>query len=242
MKNNCVSEFCGKFESYCHVHHATSTINTAEIHEPDALCFVCKQSMGPHNPVTSLQMICCSSSEWYHKKCLKVQANEFGDDFVCPRCSDVETCRANMLENGIYIPQTNSIALYSSFIADNDQENLPPPKRKRIHKGWIYEQTFSTKEEAEKFLKDSNFSYHYRNIAESGIRINYRCNLTKFRGEQCAAGVYLLFDSTDTKIQLFRADAEHTHHSRCARNDQNAFRKQCNQTKTNVIELGKKGL
>lgn len=33
----------------------------------------------------------------------------------------------------------------------------------------------------------------------------------KFRGQQCAAAVYVLFDSRSEKIQLYRADADHTH-------------------------------
>lgn len=39
----------------------------------------------------------------------------------------------------------------------------------------------------------------------------------KFRGQQCAAAVYLLFDSRSDNIRLFRADADHTHE-----NDPNA--------------------
>lgn len=90
-------------------------------------------------------------------------------------------------------------------------ENEPPRKKKRVHKDWIYERTFKTKKEADKFLKDENWSYQYRNNSENGMRITYRCNLLKFRGEQCAAAIYLLFDSRSSDIQLFRADTEHTH-------------------------------
>lgn len=41
--------------------------------------------------------------------------------------------------------------------------------------------------------------------------MTYRCSLVKFRGQQCAASVCLVFDSTSSDIQLFRAADEHTH-------------------------------
>lgn len=187
-------------------------MNTASTHEPDVLCFICEQSMESHNPVTSIQMVCCSTGEWYHKKCLKEKANALEDDFSCPKCCDVDAFRENMLMNGVFIPKSSAIALYTSFAADNNNvENEPPRKKKRVHKDWIYERTFKTKKEADKFLKDENWSYQYRNNSENGMRITYRCNLLKFRGEQCAAAIYLLFDSRSSDIQLFRADTEHTH-------------------------------
>lgn len=71
--------------------------------------------MGEHNDVSSLQTICCSSGEWYHKRCLKEQACQLRDDFKCPKCADVEAFRENMLFNGIFIPNNNAMQLYRSF-------------------------------------------------------------------------------------------------------------------------------
>lgn len=116
-----------------------------------------------------------------------------------------------MLENGIFIPQSNFIPLYNSMNGYDDRENQPPQKQRRVHKGWIYERTFDSKEDADKFLKDDNFSYYYENKSSKGIRITYRCSLAKFRGDQCEARAYILIDSSSTKVQLFRADSEHTH-------------------------------
>lgn len=165
--------------------------------------------MGEQNEVTSLQTVCCASSGWYHRSCLKVQAFNAQDDFRCPNCGDEDTFRENMQLNGIYIPKSNTMAQYNSFNGDLDVE--PPQKKRRIRKDWIYERTFKTKAEADKFLSEGNWGYHYDNKSEDGVNITYRCKSVKFRGVQCAAAVRLIFDSRSDDIQLFRADADHTH-------------------------------
>lgn len=185
-------------------------MNTSATHEPDVLCFICEQMMGPHNPVLSLQMVCCQSGEWFHLQCLRKQANTLEDYFVCPKCPDVDNFRENMLLNGVYIPKSSAVALYNSLVGEN-VENEPPQKRRRIHKEWIFEQAFKNKQEADSFIKDGFWGYNYRTNSENGIRIVFRCKHLKDRGEQCGAAVYLLYDSRSTLIQQFRADSEHTH-------------------------------
>lgn len=211
MKNHCVSEFMGNFKSFCHIHYATHTLNTTLTHEPDVLCFICNKVMGAQNPVQSIQMVCCSSGDWFHKSCLKERAYQQQDDFVCPKCADVDVFRENMQMNGVYIPKSAAVALYSSFNGSNETENEPQQKKRRISKDWIYEKTFSCKSDADKFLHDENWGYHYENKSENGLTITYRCKMMKFRGPQCAAAVQLVFDSRSTDIRLFRADNEHTH-------------------------------
>lgn len=183
-------------------------MNTSQTHEPAVLCYICKAEMGKFNPVTSLQTICCSGGEWYHKLCLKKQAFELEDEFQCPACADYDEFRENMQKNGIFIPKSQAVALYRSF---ETTEPEPATKKKRVHKDWILEKTFSNKAEADQFLIDENWAYYYENKSEAGVRINYRCKNVKFRGTQCAAAVALLFDSRSENIQLFRADAAHTH-------------------------------
>lgn len=157
-------------------------------------------------------MVCCSKDEWYHRRCLKERAFQLEDDFVCPSCSDIDVFRENMLFNGVFIPQSNAIALYQSINDENGLDIGPPQKKRRIHKDWIFETTFKTKSEADKFLFDGNWGFLYDNKSDDGtITVTFRCKLVKFRGAQCAAGVCLVFDSRGTEIQLFRADAEHTH-------------------------------
>lgn len=84
-------------------------------------------------------------------------------------------------------------------------------KRRGVHKEWILERTFANKADADAFLIEENWGYYYENESDAGVRINYRCKGMKFAGIQCAAAVVLLFDSRSEKIQLFRADAAHTH-------------------------------
>lgn len=190
-------------------------MNTTLTHTPDVLCNICDEPMGVFNAVTSLQMVCCSTGNWFHKLCLKKQAFELEDEFKCPNCADDEAFRENMMMNGIFIPKSSAIALYQSF---DETEPGPASKKRRIHKQWIYEQTFSSKKAVDEFLAAENWGYHYENKSDAGLRINYRCKLVKFRGQQCAAAVYVLFDSRSDRIQLFRADADHTHD-----NDPNAI-------------------
>lgn len=168
--------------------------------------------MEDHNPVTSIQLICCSFNEWFHKQCLKEQAVSLGDKFKCPSCGDTDSFRENMQMNGIYIPESSGIALYRSLRDENvDVEAAPPTKRRRIHKDWIYQQTFSSKSEADEYLENGNWRYFYSNTSTAGERITYRCGLVKFAGVQCEAGVVLIYDSRSSKIQLLVADAAHTH-------------------------------
>ncbi|CAF4089063.1 unnamed protein product, partial [Rotaria sordida] len=57
------------------------------------------------------------------------------------------------------------------------------------------------------------WSYHYTNTTAAGKKKFFRCNKVKARGKQCDAGIYLLFDSTNDKVVLFRTTSNHTHDS-----------------------------
>lgn len=132
--------------------------------------------MATHNQVTSIQLICCNSREWYHKRCLKEQAFRLEDEFKCPNCSDFDTFRENMLQNGVYIPKSDSVAQYRSFNGEDDAVEInPPQKKKRIRKDWIHEATFLSKKEADKFLVDEGWGYYYDKNSDDGVTITYRC-------------------------------------------------------------------
>lgn len=179
-----------------------------------------------------MQMVCCSTGKWFHKRCLKQQAFSLGDDFKCPSCKNVDDFRENMQLNGIFIPESSAVAQYTSFHEqDNLAEIAPPQKRKRFHKDWIFVRTFENKNEAEGFMK-GKWSYHYSNDSASGIRVTYRCPKVKFRGPQCEAGAYLLYDATSSKVQLFVADSEHTHE-----NAPNAVEEISDEVKIKIKEL-----
>lgn len=98
-----------------------------------------------------MQTVCCSSGEWYHKRCLKERANHLQGVFACPCCGNTDLFRDNMLSNGIYISENNGLALYQSIGGDNDIELAPPQKKRRFSKDYIYEKTFKTKAESDRF-------------------------------------------------------------------------------------------
>lgn len=93
---------------------------------------------------------------------------------------------------------------------NSDEEFGAPAKKQRVHLDFIMEAIFESQKIAEAALKAENtWSKQYKNA--SGDRQMYRCNKVKFRGQQCAARVYLQCSSKDDTVQLFRATAAHDH-------------------------------
>lgn len=88
-------------------------------------------------------------------------------------------------------------------------------KQKRIHKSWSLVATFTgenaTELAKEAIAAESCWSYHYKNESNGGTKVNYRCNMVTFRGPQCGAGTYLLYDAQTSDVRLYRSDTEHTH-------------------------------
>lgn len=225
-KHDCAFEFTEDYRSYCHVHFDTNTLNTQEEHENSELCSICELPMNEYNPMKSLKLICCTIGGWYHKECLKEMAFSMKDDFSCPSCEDKDEFQHNMLANGIFIPDKD-------YLPQPMEEILPQPKKRRIHSEWIFERTFSSKQEAAEAIKTEKcWSYHYKNSSSTGIRINYRCNMMKFRGAQCASGIYLLFDSRNQSVHLYRTDAVHTHDDEA--NKENAVNKICGEIEAEI--------
>lgn len=135
-----------------------------------------------------------------------------GDVFRCPACNDYNDFRTNMLANGIFIVpddtsingETNSEASSEASSEANSEASDGKQKNTRVRKNWLHEKTFNSKVEAETYINNEKcWSYSYVNNSDAGKRINYRCNLVKFRGKQCAAAMYLLFDSRSTQVFLF---------------------------------------
>lgn len=115
-----------------------------------------------------------------------------------------------MLSNGIFIPDREYLP--NENCSNEDSEEIPKPKRKRLQKNWIFEKTFTSKKEALESIKSENsWGYYYENTSEAGVKVTYRCNFVKFRGQQCSAGIYLLYDSTNTSVHLYRTDSSHNH-------------------------------
>ncbi len=65
------------------------------------------------------------------------------------------------------------------------------------------------------YFKQHNFftvwGFKFKNETNEGNKWYYRCNKPKLRGQQCPAGIYLLFDNRNTEVVLFRAENPHDH-------------------------------
>jgi hypothetical protein len=105
-----------------------------------------------------------------------------------------------------------------SYISDEEAsitrtvntENNERVKQKQ--RNWVKEMVFNnTYEAGEAVKRENHWGYSYTNTTLEGVKKFFRCNKVKRRGEQCAAGVYLLFNSTNDEVVLFRDKSDHTH-------------------------------
>lgn len=109
---------------------------------------------------------------------------------------------------------TDDVPVYNSTISELDEsdEETMPAKRRRINNDWAFEQTFTSLSEAEAALKeDGKWSRCRTNKTEVGTKIYFRCSYVKRRGTQCPAAVYLLLQSTQSDVSLFRTAGNHIH-------------------------------
>ena len=110
--------------------------------------------------------------------------------------------------------QEYQVAVYNSTESDStgDEQQQPIEVNKRRKLTWLYKQTFETTEAAQEWLEaDDNWGFHYENETEIGQKKHYRCKQVPFRGPQCAAAIYLLFNSYSLNVTLFATPDEHTH-------------------------------
>jgi hypothetical protein len=83
-------------------------------------------------------------------------------------------------------------------------------RKKKVCKDWKRENEFTSSNEAEDFVKSEKVWSCFRsNRTEEGKKRFFRCNLVKFRGEQCSASVYLWYESTSGNVVLFRSGHGH---------------------------------
>lgn len=111
-KNNCLTQFTGAFQSYCHEHHS---VNHTLKHVDEQECWICKEEMGPHNPVSSVCSFCPPEDEtgeteiaWYHRKCLQRYAFEAGYYFMCPNCQEAKEFTEYAKQHGIFVPMRDA--------------------------------------------------------------------------------------------------------------------------------------
>ena len=105
-----------------------------------------------------------------------------------------------------------------SYVSDeeNMDESIHDEHKKRATKKprtWIKEKTFNNAGEAKHAItQEGGWSEFYSNTTAEGRKTIFRCNKVKLRGRQCDAGIYLLFNSVNEEVILFRGKSDHTHH------------------------------
>lgn len=99
-----------------------------------------------------------------------------------------------------------------STTPESDDVSEPAQKKRRIHKSFEFVNTFNTEAEALASIQDEKcWSKYYKSTSAEGDRQLFRCNKVKFRGDQCAASLYLLFDARNPVVHLYRSTNEYTH-------------------------------
>ncbi|RNA00217.1 hypothetical protein BpHYR1_033837 [Brachionus plicatilis] len=101
---------------------------------------------------------------------------------------------------------------YVTSESEFEDEVQESNKKKRTRKNWIYERT-SDDQEASKDWLDNEKIWSSLKISknEAGLRVDYRCNLVKRKGLQCAAAIYLLYKSENLSVALFKTKDQHNH-------------------------------
>lgn len=112
------------------------------------------------------------------------------------------------------------------YVSDEEDMNasVQVERKKRAKKKrrtWKREKVFNSGIEAEQaVINEAKWSEYYTNTTTDGKKKVFRCNQVKRRGQQCDAGIYLLYNSHNEEVILFRDVSEHTHdriEQRCTR-------------------------
>ncbi|XP_055321593.1 PHD finger protein 7-like [Sitodiplosis mosellana] len=106
-ENNCLFQFGG--DSYCHCHVDIKEKNT--IHGDYWSCQICKEPMGPYNPITSIPS-CCNQG-FFHRTCIQKHARAAGYLTKCPCCgngfdTDNNEYRQFLAQRGIFCPDKDA--------------------------------------------------------------------------------------------------------------------------------------
>lgn len=105
LENNCLTQFCGKYRSFCHLHHA---IDRSTVHGDNELCVLCDKSMGKFHPVSSVELGCCGR-KWQHSKCLRYSLYNQNSDMyitpICTSCGNEDEFHVFLKSNGIFVPE-----------------------------------------------------------------------------------------------------------------------------------------
>lgn len=111
----------------------------------------------------------------------------------------------NMSENK---DDSNVPELEDSLNIEDTQERPREKSKKKL----VYDlfKTFDNQIDAESYITEEKcWSIKTRSQTEEGEKVFYRYNRVKARGEQCSSRMYLLYDCTSFRVDLFRSVSDH---------------------------------
>lgn len=116
------------------------------------------------------------------------------------------------------------------------KKEQPLEKKKRLKgREYIFVKKFTNADEAESFVQAENtWSVKVSHDTEEGNKKFYRCRKVKFRGPQCAASIYLLFEANSSEVLLYRTDSDHDHESIAKAETRHGI---CQETKEEINKL-----
>lgn len=105
-------------------------------------------------------------------------------------------------------------SLDSSFgeaVPNYSYEQAEAKRRPKIKRTWSFEKKFPNHNDATEFVNSENiWSTSTTNNIAQGKKVLYRCKKAKQKGQQCEAGVSLLFCVGSDEVLLHRAQNQHT--------------------------------
>lgn len=121
--------------------------------------------------------------------------------------SQEQTQQEEEYSPGMKISKIDTLFNINEFIMDI-------PKQKFTRMNWHQVHTFATGDQARNYIiQEKIWSKWYFSHTETGAKQYYRCNKAKYSGRQCAARIYLFFESNSDEVHLMVNGNDHDHDS-----------------------------
>lgn len=112
--------------------------------------------------------------------------------------------------------------LVEPYVSDDEEEReeveVPRNRAARRNHVWVIEKVFDISNDPEealdaavKHVSEEGFAFHYSNKTLLCKNDHYRCKEVKRRGPQCSAARRLQMNHHDTKVHLYKTEADHDH-------------------------------
>lgn len=139
------------------------------------------------------------------------------------------------------IGESNFRSFFDEPIAIHSNVNTKAKRRPRIKRKWRFERKFTSYSDATNFVNCENiWSKWTTNSTSQGRKILYRCRRAKLKGQQCEAGMSLLFCSGSGEVLLHRAENPHTCHINCSPSPRNPMTVELRDTISRIFRDGRR--